>query len=134
DAFLRSGRVEYASDEVVPDEWSVNRHRPERLTADRLQSLLASGANYYAARAVAAFFSELQRDYTELLVACREEIPICHNTLHMIRTYAALRRNPRLVLWCRAHREKAEAYADNGVAYQRQYLHRIDEIEGFVQA
>jgi hypothetical protein len=130
--FLRSGMLAYRPEETVPEEWTASRNRPERLTADQLQRLLASGANYFAARAVAAFFSDLGRDYTDLLVACRNEIPVCHNTLHMIRAYAALRRNPRLKLWCDAHREKLREFTANGEAYQQKYLQRIRELEGFL--
>jgi hypothetical protein len=132
-AFQKTGRLAYGPDENVPQEWRERNFRPERLTADRLKELLSSGANYFAARAVAAFFVELSRDYTELLVACRHEMPICHNMLHMIRAYAALRQNPRLEIWLQAHQEKAEKFLDNGDAFQQQYLQRLQELRELIK-
>jgi len=131
-AFQKTGRLDYKPEESIPQEWFERNFRPERLTADRLKELLASGANYFAARAVAAFFVELNRDYTELLVACRHEMPICHNTLRMIRAYAVLRPNPRLNIWLQAHQEKAEKFLDNGVAYQQQYLQQLQELRELI--
>ncbi|NCC24382.1 MAG: SGNH/GDSL hydrolase family protein [Deltaproteobacteria bacterium] len=128
--FMEIGRIRYRSGESVPEEWNV-AWRPRRLSEDAMLALLSSGANYHCARAVGAFFHDLDTDYTELLVRTRRLTPVCHNTLHMIRTYGRVKPNPALGLWCRAHRMAAKDFTDNGPLYQEEYLQRLDEMERF---
>ncbi len=124
---LAAGRVEYDQDETVPASW----HRPfspERLDAAAMSGLLASGSNYLAARAVGQFFFRPEEDFTELLVEAAPTMPVCHNLLHMVRAYGAWRRNPALAAWCLIHGKRAGAFVDNGEAYRREYLEKIEEL------
>lgn len=129
-AFMESGRIEYSEFERVPDEW-FDGWKPDFPNREKMIEMLSSGANYLCARAVGAFFLDLQNDFTDLLVQTRQYTPVCHNTLHMIKTYGRIHRNPALALWCKAHREAAAAFTANGPLYQQDYLNRIDEIERF---
>jgi len=127
EAFLRTGAITYEETETARPEW----RRPPRLRLpddDALRAGLASGANYRAAEAVATFFLDLGRDYTPLLREAAGAMPVCHNTLHMIRAYGRLHPTPDLAAWCDVHRARAEAFTANGSLYREAYLDRIDEI------
>ncbi len=128
--FMETGRIGYELNEAVPEQW-WRPWQSERLDRDEMIRLLSSGANYLCARAIGSFFLDLDTDYTDLLVLTSDFLPVCHNTLHMIRTYGRIHRNPALGLWCRKHRLAAEAFIDNGPLYRQDYLKRIDEIERF---
>lgn len=125
--FLTHGSVQYDATETIRTEWR-RAPRLELPNEETLSELLHSGANYKSGEAVAAFFLNLKRDYTDLLVAARSHMPVCHMTLHMIKAYARIHRNPDLAAWCDIHRNIAEQFTDNGPLYQRDYLNRIDEI------
>jgi hypothetical protein len=122
--FMQTGAVTYAEHEVVPTAWRA-RWRLTTLTDGQLLDRLASGANYRCAEAVGAFFLNLDRDYTALLVAARERMPVCHMTLHMIRAYGRIHRNPALARWCDSHLEAARAFTANGPLYQEAYIARV---------
>jgi len=125
--FLRTGRVAYAPEETPPGWWA-GPYRPERLDdAERIR-LLRTGSNYDAARAVASFFQEPERDFTPLLAAHGLTVPVCHNLLHMIRGYARLRPDPAIADWCAAHRVRALAFSDNGPAYAARYVAALDAL------
>ncbi|WP_320172462.1 SGNH/GDSL hydrolase family protein [Maridesulfovibrio sp.] len=128
--FISAGRVTYAENEKVSADWSIH-WRPEKSSENELLEMLASGANYRCARAVGSFFLDLENDYTELLVRTAAFTPVCHNTLHMIKTYGRIWRNPLLADWCRVHRDNAAAFTGNGPLYTRTYLERIGEIEKY---
>ncbi|MDD3310903.1 SGNH/GDSL hydrolase family protein [Pseudodesulfovibrio sp.] len=131
--FLRTGAISYNKEEIARPEW----RRPPRLRRpgdDALRAGLASGSNYRAAEAVAAFFLDLGRDHTPLLREAAGAMPVCHNTLHMIRAYGRLRSTPDLAAWCDVHSAVAEAFTANGPLYRETYLERIDEIRRFVTA
>jgi hypothetical protein len=123
-----TGRVEYAPDEVVPEAWT-RPFAPERLDQTSMVALLASGSNYKAARAVGQFLFRAQEDFTDLLVACAPNMPICHNLLHMVRAYAARRPNPDLAAWARVQAEKVATFTANGEAYRREYLRKLADME-----
>lgn len=92
---------------------------------------LSSGGNYHCAEAVGAFYLDLQTDYTELLATTGHLTPVCHNTLHMIKNYGRIYRNPIMAEWCDAHKKTAGQFTANGPIYQADYLRRIDEIKAF---
>ncbi len=129
--FMNEKRVTYSEAETVPDEW-LEPWQPEKFPEDKLMEMLSSGANYRCARAVGSFFLDLGRDYTDLLARTAEFTPVCHNTLHMIKTYSRIWPNPVLAHWCQVHRNNAAAFTANGPLYTQDYLNRIDEIERFV--
>ncbi len=129
--FLEEGCIDYAAEETVPDEW-LRPWQPEKFDENRLIEMLSSGANYLCARAIGSFFLDLAKDYTDLLARTAEFTPVCHNTLHMIKTYSRIWPNPVLAHWCQVHRKAAEAFTANGPLYTQDYLQRIDEIERFV--
>lgn len=129
--FLKEGRIEYSEDEVVPDEW-LRPWQPEKFPEDKLIEMLSSGANYQCARAIGSFFLDLGKDYTELLAKTAEFTPVCHNTLHMIRTYARIWPNPVLAHWCQVHRNAAAQFTANGPIYTQEYIEKIDEMERLV--
>ncbi len=131
DRFLKEGQIEYSVEENVPEEW-LRPWEPEKFPEDQLLRMLASGSNYLCARAVGSFFLDLGKDYTELLARTAEFTPVCHNTLHMIKTYSRIWPNPVLAHWCQVHRVNAAAFSANGPLYTQDYLDRIDEIEKFV--
>lgn len=131
--YLKEGRIDYLPEEVVPDEW-LRAWQPEKFPEDKLIEMLSSGANYQCARAIGSFFLDLGKDYTELLARTAEFTPVCHNTLHMIKTYARIWPNPVLTHWCQVHRVAAAAFIANGPLYTQDYLDRIDEIERLVLA
>jgi hypothetical protein len=128
-----SGRVQYSGDKSVPVEWS-RPFQPEFMTDELRTALLRSGSNYHAARAVGSFFHEPDRDFTDLLAAEGTGVPVCHTTLHMIRAYARLKRNPEIAAWYRAHTRLAEGYADNGEAFRLRYLRTLEESLAEVRA
>ncbi|WP_432737838.1 SGNH/GDSL hydrolase family protein [Maridesulfovibrio sp. FT414] len=128
--FMEDGAFSYSESEQVPDEWMLP-WRPEQLERERLLEMLASGANYLCARAVGSFFLDLGTDYTDLLVRTAEFTPVCHNTLHMIKTYGRIWRNPSLTEWCTVHRTKVSDFRANGPLYVQDYLSRLDEIESY---
>ncbi len=128
--FLKQGRITYTEDEVVPDAW-LKPWQPEKFDEGRIIEMLSSGANYLCARAIGTFFLDLDNDYTEFLVRTAEFTPVCHNTLHMIKTYGRIWRNPALAYWCQVHRRTAAEFTANGPIYMKDYLQRIDEIERY---
>ena len=132
-AVLEEGRVAYAPEETVPESWR-QPFVPERLDEQDMLSLLASGSNYQAARAVGQFFFRLDADFTDLLVTAAPYMPVCHNLLHMVRAYGALRRNPALERWCAIHGENAAGFIANGEAYRREYLGKIRELRQLLLA
>jgi hypothetical protein len=127
-AFLSTGRLDYGPKGTVPDQGGEPPQAPERLDRERLRGLLRSGANYASGRAVAAFFSDPDTDHTALLAEAAPQMPICHHTLHMVRHYAARRKNPALAPFIAAQREKIRTFTANGPAYQRLYESRLKEI------
>jgi hypothetical protein len=130
---LAEGRVSYDPDELVPEAWR-QPFVPERLDAATMGTLLASGSNYMAARAVGNFFFQPETDYTRLLVDCAPAMPVCHNLLHMIRAYGRRRANPALIDWIRVHAARASAFTANGQAYRREYLEKLASLEQFLLA
>lgn len=130
---LEIGRVEYASEEVVPEAWT-RPFVPERLEADAMAGHLASGSNYRAARAVGQFFFHPDEDFTDLLVAAAPAMPVCHNLLHMVRAYGTWRGNPGLAAWCDVHGAKAAGFVANGEAYRREYLDKVAALRQAVLA
>ncbi|GKT29985.1 hypothetical protein ADUPG1_001329, partial [Aduncisulcus paluster] len=129
--FLKEGCIEYSDEEIIPDEW-LRPWQPEKFPEDKLIEMLSSGANYQCARAVGSFFLDLGKDYTELLARTAEFTPVCHNTLHMIKTYSRIWPNPVLTHWCQVHRNAVASFTANGPLYITNYIKRIDEIERFV--
>ncbi|QLA20066.1 SGNH/GDSL hydrolase family protein [Desulfolutivibrio sulfoxidireducens] len=130
--FLDTGRLDYGPNETVPAIWTERPHAPETLSRSRLRTLLSSGANYASGRAVAAFFSVPDTDHTKLLAEAAPAMPICHHTLHMVRHYAGLHKNPALLVWISAQLEKIGAFTANGPAYQRLYESRLKQIAAAV--
>jgi len=126
--FMQSGSVRYAENEKPAPEWT-RPWRPHQLSETAMLEKLASGGNYLCAHAVGTFFLDFNKDYTDLLVQTGELTPICHNTLHMIKAYARIWKNPALAGWCDAHRVMAEQFTANGPLYQKDYLRRVDEIK-----
>jgi len=124
---LETGCVAYAPEETVPEVWH-RPYAPERLDKTAMLTHLVSGSNYRAARVVGQFFFRPDEDFTELLVTAAPYMPICHNLLHMVRAYGALRRNPALAQWCLIHEEKAVAFTANGEAYRKEYLGKIKDL------
>lgn len=131
ESFLETGIIEYGEDETVVADWS-KPWRIAKLDDETILRKLASGANYLAAEAVASFFLDLQRDHTPLLVRARERMPVCHMTLHMIRIYSRIWRNPELALWCDAHLDAARRFTANGDMYQKTYIERVNGIREWV--
>lgn len=128
--YLEKGKISYSAEEVIPDEWKMP-WQSENYQDEELLKMLGSGANYLCARAVGSFFSNLEHDYTELLVKTAQYTPVCHNTLHMIKTYGQIWKNPDLALWCKIHRENVPLFTANGPLYTHDYLERLDEVEKF---
>jgi len=126
--FLKSGAIEYDKDEEIPHEWN-RQWRIAKLTDEAMLLKLNSGANYLCAEAIASFFLDLSRDYTDLLIQAKDRMPICHMTLHMIKAYSRIWRNPDLVLWCDTHLEAAHRFTDNGPLYQQAYIERVEGIK-----
>ncbi|MGE4195021.1 MAG: SGNH/GDSL hydrolase family protein [Pseudodesulfovibrio sp.] len=126
-AFLETGRVEYSENEAVPPEWS-RPWRPAVMDEETMIDRFATRDNYPWAEAVGAFFLDLRQDYTRLLAAAGEFMPVCHNTLHMIRNYGRIFKNPLMAQFCDNHRPAAQAFLGNGPLYQANYLARLDEI------
>ncbi|MDC0335869.1 SGNH/GDSL hydrolase family protein [Pseudodesulfovibrio sp.] len=131
DHFLKSGTMEYDEDESVRPEWR-RQWRIAKLDDGIILEKLASGANYLGAEAVASFFLDLERDYTEFLVKARERMPVCHMTLHMIKAYSRIHRNPELAVWCDAHRKAARQFTANGPLYQEAYIKRVEGMKRHV--
>ncbi|MBI9112615.1 MAG: SGNH/GDSL hydrolase family protein [Maridesulfovibrio ferrireducens] len=128
--FIENGKICYSANEVKPDEWN-HPWQPEKYSEEELLKMLASGANYLCASAIGKFFVNLEKDYTTLLVRTAEYTPVCHNTLHMIKTYGRIWRNPDLSQWCQAHRKNVIAFTANGPLYTEDYLQRLDEVEKY---
>ncbi|WP_207261736.1 SGNH/GDSL hydrolase family protein [Desulfovibrio sp. Huiquan2017] len=126
-AFLKTGEIRYEARETVPPEWNRPWH-PTVLDEEAVIDRFASERNYPWAEAVGSFFMDLSRDRTPLLAASGEFMPVCHNTLHMIRAYGRIFKNPLLATFCDTHRPAAEAFTDNGPFYRTEYLARLDEI------
>lgn len=129
-AFLETGRVEYAEQETVPPEWN-RPWRPTAMDQETMIDRFATRDNYPWAEAVAAFFLDLKQDHTPLLAAAGEFMPVCHNTLHMIRHYGRIFRNPLMAQFCDNHLPAAQAFTDNGTLYQTRYLARLAEIRAY---
>lgn len=125
--FLKTGSVEYGQAETIPREWQ-RQWRITKLEDEAIRARLTSGANYLCAEAVASFFLDLGRDYTGLLVQAKSYMPVCHMTLHMIKAYGRIQRNPALALWCDAQIKAAQAFTANGPLYQEAYITRLDEM------
>lgn len=130
---LRTGEVDYGADAVIPPEWDAP-YLPEKQPVERIETLLGSGGNYDAARAVWSFFLDPALDGPELLSRARESVPVCHNLLHMIKAYASLRPDRRIIRFLRAHAKKAAVFEQNGPAFKAAYLGRIKEMEEAVLA
>jgi len=130
---VATGRVDYGPEEVVPEAWS-RPFTPQWLDTPALVEHLVSGSNYRAARAVGQFFFRLDEDFTDLLVDAAPYMPVCHNLLHMVRAYGALRKNPALADWCRIQAARAAGFVANGEAYRREYLERIEALRQLVLA
>jgi len=128
--FLKTGEIAYTPKESVPAEWR-RPWVPRPMAEDEMLTRLASGGNYPCAEAVGAFYLDLKKDYTELLAQTGHLTPVCHNTLHMIKNYGRIFRNPALALWCDAHEKTAGQFTANGPLYQADYLRRIGEIRAF---
>jgi hypothetical protein len=126
-AFAETGEIRYEPHETVPAEWN-RPWRPAALDDEAVIDRFATESNYPWAEAVASFFMDLGRDRTPLLAASGEFMPVCHNTLHMIRAYGRIFRNPLLATFCDAHRPAAETFTANGSFYRADYLARLDEI------
>lgn len=126
--FLETGSISYEEDETIPIAWR-RQWSPSKLDEDVMLAKLQSGANYQSAEAVASFFLDLSRDFTALLVQAKEFMPICHNTLHMIKQYGRIFQNPTLADWCDAHVEKARDFTANGPLYQEDYINRVLDIK-----
>ncbi|WP_319471681.1 SGNH/GDSL hydrolase family protein [uncultured Pseudodesulfovibrio sp.] len=129
--FLKTGTITYDANEIIPQEWN-NGWQPVGLDETEMMEKLTSGANYLCAEAVAGFFLDLGRDYTPLLVAARQQMPVCHMTLHMIKVYSRIWRSPALAEWCDVHSEVAKGFTANGPLYQEAYIKRVREIREFV--
>lgn len=125
--FLETGEIEYDAAETAPPEWN-RPWQPSALDDEAIIDRFASERNYPWAEAVGSFFMDLSRDRTPLLAASGEFMPVCHNTLHMVRAYGRIFKNPLLATFCDTHRPAAEAFTDNGPLYRADYLARLDEI------
>lgn len=125
--FLETGRVQYSESETIPPEWNRS-WRPAAMDQETMIDRFAARANYPWAEAVGAFFLDLRQDHTPLLAAAGEFMPVCHNTLHMIRNYGCIFKNPLMARFCDNHLPAAEAFIDNGPLYQAHYLARLAEI------
>ena len=125
--FVETGRIEYGPDETVPFAWK-RPWKPSRLGQEALLDRLATRNNYHWAEAVAGFYTDLAHDHTPLLAAAGPNMPVCHNTLHMIKNYGRIFRNPLLAQWCDAHEQTALGFHENGPVYRADYLQRIAEI------
>ncbi|WP_272699283.1 SGNH/GDSL hydrolase family protein [Desulfovibrio sp. Fe33] len=125
--FMEDGEIRYEADETVPTEWS-RPWKPALLDDEAVIDRFATESNYPWAEAVASFFMDLGRDRTPLLAASGEFMPVCHNTLHMIRAYGRIFRNPLMATFCDTHRPAAEAFTSNGPFYRADYLARLDKI------
>jgi hypothetical protein len=126
-AFSETGEIEYNAGETAPPEWN-RPWQPSTLDDEAVIDRFASERNYPWAEAVGSFFMDLTRDRTPLLAASGEFMPVCHNTLHMIRAYGRIFKNPLLSTFCDAHRPIAATFTDNGPLYRTDYLARLDEI------
>jgi hypothetical protein len=126
-AFVENGEIRYGAEETVPPEWD-RPWQPTVLDDEAVIDRFASERNYPWAEAVGSFFMDLSRDRTPLLAASGEFMPVCHNTLHMVRAYGRIFKNPLLATFCDTHRPIAEAFTDNGPLYRTDYLARLDEI------
>lgn len=130
DIFLKTGEIEYGKQEELRPEWS-KPWNISKLDDEAILTKLTSGANYLCAEAIASFFLDLGRDYTELLVQARTLMPVCHMTLHMIKAYGRIHRNPALALWCDAHLAVAHQFDANGPIYQEHYIERVEGMKRF---
>ncbi|MBI9080132.1 MAG: SGNH/GDSL hydrolase family protein [Pseudodesulfovibrio sp.] len=129
--FMQSGSIGYNENEKPAPEWT-RPWKPLQLSKTAMLEKLASGGNYLCAQAVGSFFLDFNTDYTDLLAQTGKLTPVCHNTLHMIKGYARIWKNPVLAKWCDAHTVTAKQFTANGPLYQADYLHRIDEIKHMV--
>ncbi|XXJ21061.1 SGNH/GDSL hydrolase family protein [Desulfovibrio caledoniensis] len=125
--FTQTGEIRYDETETTVPEWD-RAWQPAVLDDEAVIDRFASERNYPWAEAVGSFFMDLSRDRTPLLAASGEFMPVCHNTLHMVRAYGRIFKNPLLATFCDTHRPAAEAFADNGPLYRADYLARLDEI------
>ncbi|QGY41586.1 SGNH/GDSL hydrolase family protein [Pseudodesulfovibrio cashew] len=128
--FLETGKISYEEKETVPTLWR-RQWRPARLDMETMLEKLRSGANYQGAEAVAGFFLDLGRDYTDLLVQAGDRMPVCHMTLHMVKAYGRIHRNPALAQWCDAQRKSAENFTANGPLYREAYIKRLEGMKRY---
>ncbi|WP_319583308.1 SGNH/GDSL hydrolase family protein [uncultured Pseudodesulfovibrio sp.] len=125
--FMETGEIRYDAGETPPSEWD-RPWQPSVMDDEAVIDRFASERNYPWAEAVGSFFMDLSRDRTPLLAASGEFMPVCHNTLHMIRAYGRIFKNPLLSIFCDTHRPIAATFTDNGHLYRTDYLARLDEI------
>lgn len=131
ETFFKTGTIDYAENETIVPEWTQpwSISKPDD---DTIFAKLASGANYQSAEAIASFFLDLQRDHTPLLVQARKRMPVCHMSLHMVRMYSRIWRNPELAIWCEAQIDAARLFLGNGEQYQDTYIERVEGIKDWV--
>lgn len=122
------GQVTYDRTERPPLAWSRGAFLPEELNQDRLMEFLGSGGNYPTARALGHFIFNPEQDQTPLLAACAEAIPVCHNTLHMLKHYGRMQNNPLIALVYEDQLHRATKFTDNGEAYRTRYVETLEEL------
>lgn len=130
EGFLETGEIAYGENEIVRRQWN-RPWRPRLMDEETMLRKLASHGNYPCAEAVGAFYLDLQTDYTDLLARTGHLTPVCHNTLHMIKSYGRIFQNPAMALWADAHRKTAEKFMGNGPLYRDDYLGRIEDIKAY---
>ncbi len=128
ESFLETGQVRYAPEERPKLEWLQQEFRPEILDRDGLAALLQSGGNYQAARAVGSFFWRPNEDFSKFLATRGQEMPICHNTLHMVRKYAGIKKNPALLPWIDSQQERLQQFSDQGPAFRQRYADALEDM------
>lgn len=126
--FAKTGALVYGSLETVPESWQ-EPYAPEGLEAGRVLDLLANGGNYPAARAVGQFFTNPALDGAGLLAEARDRLPVCHNVLHMVKAYARINPDRRIIRFLRANAKKAVLFDQNGPAFKKAYQARLKLIE-----
>lgn len=126
--FLQTGGIRYKPEERPYLEWMRNDFQPESLSSDGLVALLESGGNYQGARAVGSFFWRPSEDFSGLLAAKGRDMPVCHKTLHMVRKYAALKRNPALLPWIDAQQKQIRDFTTNGPVFRQRYENALEDM------
>ncbi len=128
-----TGELEYGDGGGLPESWN-EPYVPESLDPARIAALLSTGGNYDAARAVWQFFLNPGLDGPAFLAEARHAVPVCHNLLHMLKIYAALRPDRRLIRFLRANAQKAAVFDQNGPAFKAAYRGRLQEMEAAILA